>query len=195
MRPYNGITCLIVLLLPILIISLNPVTHAHGYSPATWSHTNQINKHQIQTSVPISHYSGIMPVECTHYATMTTRCTGTDTTYGTFSYSAPESYGVTDSCAYPCESQDILVGYPPTFTYKGTTYYFSSAQQDQCSPEFGCSTETSWVSTGPVSIPYSGTPVGLPVTIDTEIFYKNMSVPDALEVDFTYNLEQGYNYG
>ncbi len=186
---------MMILLLPILAMPTNPMPHANGLTPATWSHSKEPSQHKLQTTVTISHYSNVVALDCTHHATTSDRCSGTDTTYGVFSYTAPQSYGISDSCSYPCESQDILVSYPPTFSFQGTTYYFASAQQDQCSPEYGCSTETSWMSTGPVSIPYSGTPMGAFVTIDTEFFYKNSSRSDMLEVEFTYNLDDGYSLG
>ena len=190
-----SITCLIVLLVSILANPLCQISDANAISPATWSKSEQASQHKIEITVPISHYSNVMPLDCSHFATTSDPCKGTDTTYGVFSYTTPESYGIKDSCAYPCESQDVLVSYPGTFTYQGTTYYFSSARQSQCSPDVGCSTETVWMSTGPVSIPYSGTPVGNPVSVDTEFFYKNLAGSSMIEVEFTYNLDEGYGLG
>lgn len=177
-----------------LVSSFTVVPNAHAMKPATWSHT-RLFMQTPRTASSLAYYAQVSPPDCTHYAYTTNPCSGMDTTYGTFSYTAPKSYGTSGSCNYPCESQDVYVNYPSTFTYSGTTYYFNNAQQDQCSANFGCSTETTWASTGPVDVPYSGTPVGIPVTIDTEAFYLDSSGSHSVEIDFIYNLDDGYNYG
>ncbi|HJU13088.1 MAG TPA: hypothetical protein VJ792_01350 [Candidatus Nitrosotalea sp.] len=189
-----GLILLATIVTPLLSSSTNILPQAHGFSPATWVQNKQF-KALTQMPSTIVFYSNVKPIDCSHFATTQNRCSGSDTTYGTFSYSVPKSYGVVDSCDYPCESQDVFVGYPPTFSYKGTVYYFNSAMQDQCAPDFGCSTQTTWTSLGPVAVPYSGTPVGTPITIDTQIFYKNMSNSEVVEVEFTYNLDDGYGFG
>ncbi|MGI0093205.1 MAG: hypothetical protein ACREA8_03810 [Nitrosotalea sp.] len=184
----------VLMILPILAMPTTMLPEVHAMQPATWSHTRMFMQMPKPAS-SLSYYNHVSPADCTHYATTSNQCSGTDTTYGTFSYVTPESYGTTGSCSYSCESQDVYVNYPSTFTYNGATYYFSTAQQDQCATNFGCSTETTWSTTGPVDVPYSGTPVGIPVTIDTQIFYEDSSNTHEVEIDFTYNLDYGYNYG
>lgn len=187
-------TALAFVLFSMLVIPVTVLPDAHAIKPATWSHNRAIMQTP-QTVSSLVYYNQVSPVDCTHYATTTDQCSGIDTTYGTFSYTAPNSYGISGSCNYSCESQDVYVNYPSTFTYNGTVYYFNNAQQDQCATNFGCSTETTWTSTGPVDIPYSGTPVGIPVAIDTEVFYLDSSGSHSVEINFIYNLDDGYNYG
>lgn len=188
------IVLLIIVGVSLLAIFSCNLPQAQSLSPATWIHGKQIKIIE-RTPSALIFYSNVKPIDCAHFATTKNQCYGSDTTYGTFSYSVPKSYGVTDYCDYPCESQDVYVGYPSTFSYKGTTYYFNNAAQDQCAPDFGCSTQTTWTSTGPVTVPYSGTPVGTPVSIDTQIFYKNLSNSAMIEIEFAYNLDDGYGYG
>lgn len=194
MKNKSKIVIISILVLVLSFASIQP--DAHALKPATWSHKKLVMQKSSQmTTSSLAYYNHISPVECAHYATTSNQCSGTDTTYGTFSYATPESYGVSGSCDYPCESQDVYINYPSTFTYGGTIYYFSNAQQDQCATNFGCSTETTWTSDGPVDVPYSGTPVGIPVQVDTQVFYTDSNHANMVEIEFTYNLDNGYNYG
>lgn len=183
-------------LLLVAVLSSPLISHPFAYAtkPATWTHERFFMQSPKVLS-SLVYYNSVSPIACAHYASTTDQCSGTDTTYGTFSYTAPKSYGTQGSCNYPCESQDVYVNYPATFTYNGAVYYFSSAQQDQCAPNFGCSTETSWTSDGPVDVPYSGTPVETPITVDTQAFYVDSSGQHEVEIEFTYNLSNGYTYG
>ncbi len=180
--------------LTLLVVPFILMPDAYAMKPATWSHKNTFMQ-KPQTVSSLVFYNQVSPPDCTHYATTTDQCSGTDTTYGTLSYTTPKSYGTQGSCNYPCEYQDVYVNYPSTFTYNGVVYYFNNAQQDQCSSSFGCSTETTWTSTGPVDVPYSGTPVGVPVTVDTEIYYLNSGGTQSVEINLVYNLDNGYDYG
>ncbi len=183
----------IMMILPILAMPAAMLPDAHAMQSATWSH-NRIFMQTPKLTGSLSYYNHVSPADCTHYATTSTKCSGTDTIYDTFSYTTPESYSTAGSCSYLCESQDVYVNYPPTFTHNGITYHFSTAQQDQCATNFGCSTETR-STTGPVVVAYSGTPVGIPVTIDTQVFYEDSSNTHEVEIEFTYNLDYGYHYG
>lgn len=189
---YVTITCFIMLLLVMPMVS---IPAAHGFKPATWSHDKPALKIPRMLASSLVYYDLVSPNDCASYATTAVKCYGTDAIYGTFSYATPKSYGIQGSCDYPCESQDVYVSYPSTFIHNGVVYYFNNAQQDQCAQDFGCSTETTWTSTGPVDVPYSGTPVGIPVVIDTQLFYVDSSSGNTLEIEFTYNLDGGYSFG
>ena len=195
MKNDSKIIITISLFVILLVMPATTIPAAHGVKPATWSHSKLVMKTPRMAPSSLVYYNHISPSDCPYYATTSTQCSGTDTTYGTFSYTTPKSYGTQGSCNYPCESQDVYVNYPSTFTYNGIVYYFNNAQQDQCSPNFGCSTETTWASTGPVDVPYSGTPVGIPVDVDTQVFYMDSSSGNTVEIEFTYNLNDGYNFG
>lgn len=168
---------------------------ASAMKAATWVHSRTIMPAPRLAVRSLVYYNLLSPSDCAMAATTARPCFGFDASTGAFSYTAPKSYGVAGACSYPCESQDVLVNYPATYTYNGMVYLFSNAQQDQCSPGFGCSTETTWASPGPILVPYSGTPVGLPVEIDTQVFYSDLTGSSSLEIEFTYNLENGYDYG
>ncbi len=194
MRAGLKIATLLLVMLAILVMPVTILPEAHAIKPATWVHSNN-NMQAPKIVSSLAYYNKVSAVDCTHYASTTDQCSGTDTTYDTFSYTTPKSYGMQGSCNYPCESQDIYTNYPSTFTYNGVIYYFSSAQQDQCATSFGCSTETSWTSEGPVDVPYSGTPVDTAITVDTQVFYLDSSGSNEVEIEFTYNLDDGYTYG
>lgn len=193
-----GLVIVLVLVLPTTVMpNVNALTSLS--TPAKWVHQKMVLHAQSKIKPDtLIHYELISASDCTHAAKTTNQCIGVDTSYGTFKYTAPGSYGITGSCLYPCESQDVIADYPTTFTYNDVVYYFDNAQQEQCTTDDSwCSTTSSWDSTvsPPISVPYSGTPVGTGVEIDTAYIYKDSLGINSVEVEFVYTLDNGYGFG
>ena len=184
-----------VMIMLVLVMPSTVLPNANAFAPLTWSKVQSGMQAKPAAPNNLIYYEKVSPLPCTNAATTGNQCIGTDTSFGLFTYKAPGGYGIPATCGYPCENQDVIVEYPNNIVINDVTYAFDYAEQQQCTQDdIWCSNwSPQWSSSSPVSVPYGGTPVGDPITIDTPTFYTDGT--NTVEIEFTYDLNSGYDYG